>query len=167
MKITVFFTVLALIAAASCHQQLRRHEMPFLDSMGPLEMARFMSGDYTSILPSFLQPLARKILGQEQSGASSILQKASSLFGGSGQQGGGMFGGMGDLFQKASGSSGNTGGGIFSQFSNAFKGSGSGSNSGSSNPLSGLTNLIGGNSNTNTNTNSGGIFSGILPSFSH
>ena len=163
MKITVLFTLLALIAVASCHQQLRRHEMPFLDSMDPLKMARVMSGDLTALLPSFLQPLASKIMGQQQSGTSSFLQKASSLFGGSSSNGGGMFGGMGDLFSKASGSSGSNGGGIFSQFTNAF--GGSSSNSGSSSPLSGLTNLIGGNSNTNTNSGSGGIFSGILPSF--
>ena len=163
MKITVLFTVLALVAVTSCHQQLRRHELPFLDSMGPLEMARFMSGDYAAALPTFLQPIARKIMGQEQSGTSSLLQKASGLFGGSNSSGNsGMFGGMGDLFKSAGGSSGN---GIFSQFSNAF--GGASEKSGSSSALSGLSNLIPGGSSSGSSSGSGfsNIFSGILPSW--
>lgn len=51
--------------------------------MNPLQMASFMSGDYASVLPSSLQPLARKILGQEkQSGVSGFLQQAQSMMGG-------------------------------------------------------------------------------------
>ena len=87
MKITIVLAVLALLAVAQAHQQLRKHDLPFLDSLtdNPLKMAQLMSGDYVSILPEFLQPMARKIFNQEQSGTSAFLSKASNFIGGGGK----------------------------------------------------------------------------------
>ena len=87
MKITIVLAVLALLAVAQAHQQLRKHDLPFLDSLtdNPLKMAQLMSGDYVSILPEFLQPMARKIFNQEQSGTSALLSKASNFLGGGGK----------------------------------------------------------------------------------
>ena len=154
MKVTIILTLLALIALANSHQQLRRHELPFLDSMNPLQMAEMMSGDYTAILPEFLRPMARKVLGIEQSGTSAMLSQASSLFGGSGSgSNGGMLGGLGDLFGKANKEGEDNG--VLGSFSNAF----GGSNSGGSGFLSGL---MGGSNDQSSN---GGIMDSIKGKF--
>ena len=141
MKITVLISLLALLAVATAHQQLRRHDFPFLDSMtdNPLKMAQFMSGDYVSILPSFLQPIARKIFNQEQSGTSAMLDQASRLFGGGGNSGSGMFGGMGDLFGSVSGDKNN---GILDSFKNSFGGSNNNNNRNNGGFLDSLTGIF-------------------------
>ena len=102
MKIVALCT---LVLAVTSIQQLRQHDMehdmPFLDSMGPLKMAQFMSGDYAAALPESIQPLARRVMGQEkQSGVSGFLGKAQNLFGSgkSSSSSKGLFGGMSDLF---------------------------------------------------------------------
>lgn len=121
MKLSILITIIALFCLADSHMQLRRHEMPFLDSMNPLEMAQFMSGDYAAILPKPLQAIARKITGQEQSTSSKLLDKAGGLFGGgSSSSSGGMFGGMGDLFAGVSDKKDN---GIFDSFKSMMGGS--------------------------------------------
>ena len=160
MKATaVLLAICALLSVATCSQQLRHHELPFLDSMNPLQMASFMSGDYASVLPSFLQPIARKILGQEQSGTSSMLSKASSLLGGSGSSGSGMFGGLGNLLGGGNSGSSN---GVMGSISKAFGGD---SNSGSS---SGLSSLISGMSGSGSNSGSSlGGLTKLIPGFSH
>ena len=98
-----------------------KHELPFLDSMNPLQLASFLSGDYVSIFPSFLQPIARTILGQEQrNGVSGFLQQAQNFLGGTNSPTGGLLGGMGNLFSQAAGQ-GNVGSNnILSSFANAF-----------------------------------------------
>lgn len=147
MKLAVLCMFLAIVCSVNSIQQLRRHDLPFLDSMNPLQMAQLMSGDYVSILPSFIQPLARKILGQEkQSGVSGFLSQAQNMLSGNTGASGGLLGGMGDLF-KSAGNSG-SGNGVLSQFSNAFGGNTAGitnglTNGGSSGGvLNGLTNLF-------------------------
>lgn len=99
-----------------------------------------MSGDYASILPSFLQPLARKILGTEQKGgAAGFLQSAQGLFGGNNNPTGGLLGGMGNMFSQAGGNSGS--GGILSSITNAFGGASSGASNAGSSALGGLGGL--------------------------
>lgn len=69
--------------------------------MNPLQIAGLMSGDWASILPASVQPLARQILGQEQkSGVAGFLSQAQGLLGGN-SNGGGLLGGMGSLFGQA------------------------------------------------------------------
>lgn len=77
--------------------------------MNPLQIASLLSGDYVSILPAFLQPIARSILGQEQkSGVSGFLQQAQNFLGGNTSPTGGLLGNMGSLFANSA-SQGNTG----------------------------------------------------------
>lgn len=63
-----------------------------------MQTLQLMSGDYASLLPEFLQPMARKILGQEQkSGPAGFLQSLTG--GGSGSSSKfDMMGGLGNLF---------------------------------------------------------------------
>lgn len=124
--------VMVLVALATANQQLRVHDMqhdlglPFIGDLNPIQAMQLMSGDYASILPGPLQPLARKILGQEkQSGPAGFMNSVSNMFGGSGSGNGGLFGGMGDLF-----GSGKQSGGAMSNIMSAFGGKSSSSGSG-------------------------------------
>lgn len=126
MKISILITVLAVISFTSCQETHLRvhdmnHELPFLDSMNPFQIASLLSGDYVSILPAFLQPIARAILGQEQrNGVSGFLQQAQNFLGGNNGPTGGLLGGMGNLFGQAA-NQGNAGvSNILSSFGNAF-----------------------------------------------
>lgn len=122
---SILVVLCIVLATASASQHLRTHDMqhdlslPFLGDINPLQIAQLMSGDYASILPASIQPLARKILGQEQqSGPAGFLNQASRFFG-SGNQGGGLLGGLGNLF---GGSSGQQSSGAMGNILNAFGG---------------------------------------------
>lgn len=124
MRISILITILALVSFTSCthiRQHEMNHELPFLDSLNPLQIASLLGGDYVSILPSFLQPIARSILGQEQrNGVSGFLQQASNFLGGNNSPTGGLLGNMGGLFGQAA-NQGNTGANsILTSFANAF-----------------------------------------------
>lgn len=124
MRISILITVLALVSFTSCthiRQHEMNHELPFLDSLNPLQIASLLGGDYVSILPSFLQPIARTILGQEQnSGVNGFLQKASNFLGGTNSPTGGLFGNMGKIFGDAANSGNKGAGSILTNFANAF-----------------------------------------------
>lgn len=145
MKISILVTVVALLAvSSSCSQHLRssnvNHE--FLDFSNPLQLASLMSGDYVSMLPSFIQPLARKVLGQEeQSGASGFLSKAQSILGGNNGPTGGLLGSLGGLFGQTANQGNQDVSNVLSGLSGAL-GQNTNSNSGS-NPLAGLSGLLG------------------------
>ena len=65
MKIFELTLVVLLICFVSA-APARKHEFLNLGSMNPFDMARLMSGDFTAILPSAIQPFARKLLGKEE-----------------------------------------------------------------------------------------------------
>ena len=112
-------------------------------------MAQLMSGDIASILPSALQPLARKILGQEEkAGPAGFLNSVSSMFGGGSGTGigSGLFGGLGDLFK---GSSSN---GVLNNLSSAF---GPSAASGANGILGGLSNLASGATSSASSASNG------------
>lgn len=121
--------------------------------MNPLQIAGLLSGDWTSILPASIQPFVRTLLGKEQqSGVSGFLNKAQGLLGGNG---GGLLGGMGNLFGQASqqGQSGLSG--LLQNFGGAL--GGSGANLGQFGLPTNIPNIP----NFGANTNAGGL-SGLL-----
>lgn len=94
---------LTLLAAVTATQQLRTHDMehdlslPFIGELSMTQMMSLMSGDIAGLLPAALQPLARKITGQEkQAGPAGFLNSLSNMGGGSSS--GGLFGGLGNMF---------------------------------------------------------------------
>lgn len=144
MNTSIYIVLVALFSTLSFTAHLRtfepNHELFGLDSMNPLQIAGLMSGDWASILPASIQPLARQILGQEQkSGVAGFLSQAQGLLGGN-QNGGGLLGGMGNLFGQASQSNKSSGlGGLLNTFSGAL---GGGSQASSLFGLPNLSNLI-------------------------
>lgn len=144
MKIAVLVTLVALLAVSSCnssHLRTSDSNHQFLDFSNPLNLASILSGDYVSLLPSFIQPLARKILGQEQqSGVSGFLNQAKNFLGGNNNPSGGLFGGLGNLFGQAASQGNNDISGVLNNFSGAFGGK---SNANNGNPLGGLSNILG------------------------
>lgn len=177
MKAGLIIAVLAMIMAVGMSTHLRRfnenHEFLNLNSLNPLQIAGLMSGDWMSILPASIQPIARSLFQKEQqSGVSGFLSKAQGFLGGSGGGSNGLLGGFGNLFGQAS-QSGQSGlSGLLNNFGSAGLSSSSlglpaglnlpgfsqGSNSGSSgigglingitggaqNGLSGITNGLSG-----------------------
>lgn len=167
MRVGFVITVLAMLIALGCSSKHLRsydqnHEFLNLGNLNPLQMAGLLSGDWASILPAPLQPLARKLLGQEQqSGPAGFLSKAQGLLGGGGSNGG-LFGSLGGLFGQATQSGQQSGlSGLLGNFGGALGGNtassslgipnlqnlipGLGGNGGSA--LGGLSNLIGGGGN--------------------
>ena len=121
MKIISLLLLGVFVCLASSHMQLRRHDIPFLDSLNPLETASLMTGDYSVIFPEFMRPMIRKITGQEQQGGvSGFLSKAQGLMGGGNSNGGGMLGGLGGLL--SGGGESNSGNGVLSGLSNMMGG---------------------------------------------
>lgn len=129
MKAGLIIAVLAMIMAVGSSAHLRtfneNHEFMNLNSLNPLQIAGLMSGDWISILPSSIQPIARTLFQKEQqSGVSGFLSKAQGLLGGNGGNNGGLFGGMGNLFGQAS-QSGQSGlSSVLNSFGGALGGSG-------------------------------------------
>jgi len=144
MKIAIFVALVAIIAVGNCSIHLRTSDPnhQFLDFSNPLKLASLLSGDYVSLLPSFIQPIARKVLGQEQqSGVSGFLSKAQSFLGGNNSPTGGLLGGLGSLFGQSA-SQGNSGvSSLLNNFSGAFGQSNTNTNT-NSNPLGGLGGLL-------------------------
>ena len=142
MKIIILVAFLAIIAVGNCtHLRTSDPNHQFLDFSNPLKLASLLSGDYVSLLPSFIQPIARKVLGQEQqSGVSGFLSKAQSFLGGNNSPTGGLLGGLGSLFGQSA-NQGNSGvSSLLNNFSGAFGQSNTNTNS---NPLSGISGLGG------------------------
>lgn len=143
MKITLFVAVFAMLAVSStCVSHIRTNDPnhQFIDFSNPLGLASLLSGDYVSLLPSFIQPIARKVLGQEQqSGVSGFLNQAKNLLSGGNSPTGGLFGGLSNLFGQTASQGNQDVTGILNNFSGAF--GQQPSNNG--NPLSGLSGLLG------------------------
>ena len=128
MKIIYLALLATIFTLASSEVQLRHHQFPFLDNMGPLEMAQVASGDYLSLLPDSIEPIVRKILGKEKKeGVAGYLDTAKNFFGGgsnNNNNSGGFLSGLGDMFSSSSNNNNQNSGasGIFSSFTNAFGG---------------------------------------------
>lgn len=133
--------------------------------MNPLQIAGLMSGDWASILPASIQPLARQILGQEQrSGVAGFLSQAQGLLGGGSQNGGGLLGGMGNLFGQATKTNNSGLGGLLSTFSNALGGGSQASNLfGMPNLNNLIPNMQGGLPNMQGLPNIQGGLQGLIP----
>lgn len=150
----VFAMLITIGSSAHLRNYEQNHEFMNLGSMNPLQIAGLLSGDWTSILPASIQPFVRTLLGKEQqSGVSGFLSKAQGLLGGNG---GGLLGGMGNLFGQASqqGQSGLSG--LLNNFGGAL--GGSGANLGQF----GLPNLPNIPSFGGINANTAGGLSGLL-----
>lgn len=66
MRVGLLVTFLAMLAVTAYSANLRNYEHEFLslDSLNPLQIAGLMSGDWVSILPASIQPIARQVLGK-------------------------------------------------------------------------------------------------------
>lgn len=168
MKAGLIIAVLAVLMTLGSCAHLRsyneNHELFDFGSMNPLQIASLLSGDWTAILPASIQPFVRTLFQKEQqSGVAGFLNKAQSFMGGNG---GGLFGGMGNLFGQASQTGQQSGlSGLLNNFGGALGGSGLSPASlglptninipgfGSQSGLSGLSGLTGGNT--------GGLLNGL------
>ena len=146
MRLFVIAVILTIVVSASA-VKTRNHEFIDMFTKDPGMMLDLASGDYLTLLPDFIEPHVRKLLGKEKkTGVAGFLDTAQGLLGGKGSS---------PLDSLMGGQSPGSG------FSNVLSGLTGGSSSGgsSSGGLGALSGLLGGFGKQEQQQSSGGITS--------